>query len=133
MKRNCICLSCKNLLERFIKEGKLKYLFQLETEETIEGDLLNGETDVCPFDFYEKKDNDTCIYDDMVPVHEFYAGIPPKPVPSYSCESCSRYANRSCEAFPEGIPCGIIIVYGHKEKLPGQNNDIVYEWKKDDD
>ena len=55
MKKNCICLSCKNLIEDLIPKGKLKCLFQIETDETIDGVLLNGETDKCPYDFYEKK------------------------------------------------------------------------------
>jgi hypothetical protein len=132
MKKNCICLSCKNLDEDFIPKGKVKCLFQIDTDETIEGALLNGETDKCPFDFYEKKDDDTWRFKNE-PVISFYVDSEsiPKSVPSYECQTCSNYKSGSCPAFPEGIPCGIIIANGHKQKLPGQNTDIVFKWNED--
>ena len=131
MKKNCICLSCKNLIEDLIPKGKLKCLFQIETDETIDGVLLNGETDKCPYDFYEKKDDDyTWMFKNEAPI-PFYAIPVPKPVPSYECRTCSNYTDGSCPAFPEGIPFGIVIAYGHKEKLPGQNTDVVFKWNED--
>ena len=47
MKKNCICLSCKNLIEDLIPEGKLKCLFQIDTDETIEGKLLRQSQILC--------------------------------------------------------------------------------------
>ena len=129
MKKNCICLSCKNLLEDLIPSGELKCLFQIENDETIQDALLRGETDKCPFDFYEKKDDDTWMFDNIAP-EPFYTTEVPKPVPSYECRTCSNYSNGSCAAFPEGIPCGIVIVHGHKEKLPSQNTDVMFDWKE---
>lgn len=135
MKKNCICLRCKNLVEDLISKGKLKCLFQIETDETIEGELLNGDTDKCPYDFYESKGNEIYYLLNNVSVIPEYAGPivePIEPKPSYTCIDCTHYINRSCTAFPEGIPYGIIMELGHKEKLPGQNSDLVFEWNGDD-
>lgn len=130
-KRNCICLSCKNLDYEFFKEGILKCVFQFDTDEIIDGALLRGETDKCPFDFYEKEPDSTIVFS-VRPIRPFYAGGKvPERVISYDCPGCTHYVNRSCPAFPEGIPCNLINVHGHKEKLPGQNTDIVCDWDEE--
>ena len=134
MNKNCICLRCKNLDKDLISKGKLKCLFQIETDETIEGGLLKGDTDKCPYDFYESKGDETYkLYNGLSVIPEYAGPIiePIEPKPSYTCIDCTRYVNRSCPAFPEGIPYGIIMEFGHKEKLPGQNTDLVFEWNGD--
>ena len=135
MKRNCICLSCENLDRLELENnGVLKCGFRLDDNETIDGQLLSGETDKCPIDFYEKIKYEFDLFANQVPIVPYYAGYTPKdnPKPSYTCDTCSRCVDKKCEAFPEGIPFGIIFSNGHKDKLPGQNTDIVFDWKYKD-
>jgi len=135
MKKNCICLSCENLDREMIPKGILKCDLEYDTDVVIQGELLNGETDKCPYNFYVKKKDETWNFDNQVSVVPYYAYPPPdlQPQPSYDCITCSHCVDRKCDAFPEGIPCGFIFIHGHKEKLPGQNNDIVYDWKNEND
>ena len=56
MKRNCICLSCEYLDDYEMEHnGVLKCGFRENDEETIEGQLLSGETDQCPLGYYDKR------------------------------------------------------------------------------
>lgn len=133
MKKNCICLNCANLMIEYLDDGIMKCLFQIDDDDTISDDLLNGEIDECPFEMYRKKSQETMMFDnyDDVVINPFYVGPAPKCIPSYRCNECSHCKNRSCDAFPEGIPYAIIGAYGHKEKILGQNNDIVFEWNEE--
>lgn len=132
MKKNCICLSCKNLDYEYIKDGEVKCSYQVDSDEPIGGALLLGETAKCPIGLYEKEDNNTSVFDENPPI-PYYAGSVPKRKPSYRCSGCVHYVDHSCSAFPEGIPSLIIANYGHKNKLPGQNTDLVFEWKEEND
>ena len=134
-KRNCICLSCTSLdYFEYIENKVVKCTYQIDSDEPVSDTLLKGEADKCPIDAYVKQHDSTGEFLASIPVTAEYvpSAFPlPERKPAYECPGCKHWVYHSCPAFPEGIPCAIIHQIGHKEKLPGQNTDLVCDWDDD--
>jgi hypothetical protein len=51
------------------------------------------------------------------------------PKDDYICNRCKhlRALTGGCDAFPDDIPFGMGVLFGHDKPFPEQNNNIVFE------